>query len=350
MPRRGQIQWDYEQRVCLHLLWSHEQNLSLSERTRVYNHIFKNHLEACGVPAGGADSGKLRLQYAELRKVNNPTWEKTWASVRQPPDTDEDRALRAKLRAQIDDVLRNNERVDIAGDTRTPPETPRRTPRERKATQNPYESYTGTDPITPVQQQRGSTRTHSTSNPYVTPAASTRKRPASTQTHILAEHDEDEFTHGEAEHVLRTRVVKASSPTVEVPPFREDIVYQTPRTVNRTPKRRKATYEGEKMELMRASGKVVMLRPELHALASLPMRPVSEADAHPSPPALLFRYWHQKSHGINNDRGFTAGKFIPQRILVEPPGPPSCDNIDMNYFANHLNNTGTDQGGIPSPL
>jgi hypothetical protein len=98
MPRSGQIKWTYEQRVCLHLLWNHDQNLAPSECTRVYNHIFRDHLATCGFPAG-ADAKRVKLQYAEHTKADKPTWTATWEDVCNPPDTDEDRTLRARLAA-----------------------------------------------------------------------------------------------------------------------------------------------------------------------------------------------------------------------------------------------------------
>lgn len=349
MPRSGRIQWNYEQRVCLHLLSKHEQKLSKSERTRVYNHIFKDHLAACGFPAG-AHAGRLRIQYAEHTKAYKSTWVATWEHVCNPPDTDEDRALRARLAAQIDDVLRQGEPVGATLSVATPPQTPRRTDRARKATQNPYDWYAGPEPITPVRQQQVDVQDVATSNPYATPGPSTRKRPATIATRLPIDDDDDELLHDESDYLPKAKKTRRSSPTVEVPPFRPDVTYQTPQATKGTPKRREVVQDGEKMALMRASGKVLMLRPELHARASLPMRSVSEAEAHPALPGFVSRYWHDKSHGINSHEGFTAGKFIPQRILVEPPGPPPCANVDMNDFGNHLNNSGTDQDGIPSPL
>ena len=353
-PQAGRNRWTYEQRVCLHLLWSHEHNPSLRERTRVFNEIFATHLAACRVPSASLEAKTLNCQYAERTYTHKNTWKATWENVCHPPDTDEDRALRVKLRVQISNALRRgdraNEAINSAMPLDTPPQTPRRPERLVKATQNPYEWYESHGPVTPVPQRQVHGQAHAAPIACATPGPSTRKRPAAAASRLHLEDDDDELLHDEAEYVPKAKRARRSSPRVEVSPPPEDMDYQTPRAVDTTPKRRKVMHEGEKLELKRASGKGLMLRPELHARASLPMRPVSEADAHPAPPAALFRYWHGKSHGINSDEGFTAGKFIPQRILVEPPGPPSCAHVDMNDFANHLNNSGTDQDGTPSPL
>lgn len=42
-----------------------------------------------------------------------------------------------------------------------------------------------------------------------------------------------------------------------------------------------------------------------------------------------------------------CGRFA--RALVGPRGPPTCDAIEWNDIAQHLNNAGIDQTGVPSP-
>ena len=154
----GRNRWTYEQRVCLDMLWTDERESSPSERTRAFNLIFRHHLEACRVPGSSLTANTLNCQYAERLQRHKNTWRATWASVLQPPDTDEDRALRAKLTAQINGILRPGASVeaivDVDNAPDTPPETPRRAERSRKATQNPYEWYADPEPATPVHQQR----------------------------------------------------------------------------------------------------------------------------------------------------------------------------------------------------
>ena len=102
------------------------------------------------------------------------------------------------------------------------------------------------------------------------------------------------------------------------------------------------------MLLHRFDGAPIWLTPAEYAEAMLPLVNVTEEAAHPNPPALLFRYWHAKSHGINSETGFVSGRF--SRILVEPRGPPDCDVLEWNDVAHHLNNAGNDQTGVPSPF
>jgi hypothetical protein len=351
MPRHGQNIWDYKQRVCLHLLYTHERNISKSERTHVFNYIFNDHLTACCVPGSRLESKTLYCQYAERTYTNKNTWKATWENVCHPPNTDEDRQLRARLRAQIAEALNRSEEVDetvhVAVPPDTPPATPRRTQRVVKTTQNPYEFYEPHELITPVRQRQVRGQLYATSNAYATPGPSSRKRPAAAVSRLMFEDDDDELLHGEAEYVPRAKRARLLSPTVFVPPPPADVITRAPRTPKKSPKRR----EGANMLFVQPSGRQLMLKPKEHEQASRPLQDVTERAAHPNPPGLLFRYWHDKSHGINSSEGFVSGKFVPSNILVEPRGPPDCASIDMNDFAHHLNNrTGTDQDGIPSPL
>lgn len=349
-PQAGRNRWTYEQRVCLHLLWSHEHNPSLRERTRVFNEIFATHLAACRVPSASLEAKTLNCQYAERTYTHKNTWKATWENVCHPPDTDEDRALRAKLRVQISNALRRgdraNEAINSAMPLDTPPQTPRRPERLVKATQNPYEWYESRGPVTPVPQRQVHGQAHAASNSYATPGPSTRKRPAAAS-RLLVEDDDDELLHDEAEYVPKPKRVRRSSPRVFVSPPPDGVVARVLHTPNKSLKRR----EGANMLFTQPSGRELMLKPKEYEQASRPLQDVTEEAAHPHPPALLFRYWHSKSHGINSSEGFFSGKLMPRNILVEPRGPPDCATIDMNDFAHHLNNRiGTDQDGIPSPL
>lgn len=345
---KARNRWDYEQRVCLHLLWTHEDHLSLQERARAFNSIFREHLAAYGIPPPGLEPGTIEAQYRMLSQTTKPTWKPTWGNVRDAPDTDEERALRARLTAQIAEVLQEDDTIDVTvvGAT-TPPETPRRIERVRTAAQNPYTAYTGEDPITPVRPQRHSNaQTQAPANSYATPGPSTRKRPATTPSRLLIEEDSDDLLSDGEESFPPPKRARASSPTVMVQPLPLDILLQTPRTPGKVSRKR----VGANMPFFNPSGRSIMLKPKEYEEASRPLMDVSEQAAHPHHPAMLLRFWHSKSHGINSSEGFVSGKFVPKNLLVEPRGPPDCDAIDMNDIAHHLNNRGDDQDGMPSPL
>ena len=323
----------------------------MSERARVYNQIFKDHLNACGLP-DGAPLGRLISQYAELKStVDKSTWKATWEKICQPPDTDENRALRAKLAGQIDGILRQGESFEAAIDVNntpdTPPETPHRTGRSRKTRQNPYKWYTDPEPATPVRQRRSSAQHDVTAAPYATPGPSTRKRPAATPSRFIVEDDLDELNGNDLEYAPRTKRSRSISPDVVIQPCEEIVLTNTIATPTKS-KCRSGPREGATMLLHRFDGAPIWLTPAEHAEAMLPLVNVTEEAAHPNPPAMLFRYWHAKSHGINSETGFVSGRF--SRILVEPRGPPDCDVLEWNDIAHHLNNAGNDQTGVPSPF
>jgi hypothetical protein len=386
-PSKARNRWTYEQRVCLHLLWTHDRRPSVSERTRAFNHIFEEHLAACGVPAPGLKPGTISAQYGELAyTTDKSTWKNTWGNVRDAPDTDEDRALRARLAAQIDAVLQQGAGRDVVVlDINTPPETPgrtervrtatqspyvayaiddpafgetinvaaspetpRRTERARKPTQNPYTPYTADDPTTPFRSQGASIHPWAGFEPYATPGPSTRKRPATATAQPSVDGDSGDELNAD-EYIPRAKRIMRSSPTVQIPPSPETALIRTHKSSSKS-LYRTGGREGANMLWTNPNGRGVMLKPKEHEEARQPMKNVTEEKAHPQPPALLFRYWHGKSHGINSKEGFVSGKYMPSNLLVEPRGPPDCATMDMNDVAHHLNNRGTDQDGIPSPL
>jgi hypothetical protein len=349
-PSRPTSPWTFEQRLCLDVLWSPPfTNLSLKDRARAHNAVFQDDLTANGAPYGRTTAA-ISAQYVERTYTHRASWKVTWERVCAVPKLD--LQLREELKRKINDVLQLGESdlVDEEGNATPPPppETPRRTERVRQVTQNPYDTYADLDPITPVQQQQVRGQAYLTSNAYATPGPSTRKRPVVATSSFLVEDDDDELLHEDAEYAPKAKKARRLSPQVFLSPPPENIVAQVPRTpTTKSPKRR----EGANMLFTQPSGRELMLKPKEYEQASRPLRDVTEEAAHPFRPGMLFRYWHNKSHGINSSEGFVSGKFVPKNILVEPRGPPDCATIDMNDFAHHLNNrTGTDQDGIPSPL
>jgi hypothetical protein len=316
----------------LDLLFTHKDNPSPSERARAFNHIYRDHLEACRVPGSLLAANTLNCQYAERLLRYKNTWKATWGNVFQPPETDEDRALRARLAAQIDAVLGRGASVEAPIDVNdtpdTPPETPRRTERARKVTQNPYEWYADPEPATPVRQQRSSAHDNITVAPYATPGPSTRKRPAAIPSEFIVDGDIDELNDdNDGEYTQGSKKTRRISPDVVINPSAEIVLTNTIVTPTRS-RYRSGPREGATMLLHRFDGAPIWLTPAEYAEAMLPLVNVTEEAAHPNPPALLFRSWHAKSHSINSDNRFVSGRF--SRILVEPRGAPDCDVLEVS--------------------
>lgn len=350
-PSRQTIPWTFEQRLCLDVLWTAPfTNLTLKDRAKAHNAIFNDDFTANSTSHARTTTA-ISAQYAERLYHHKLSWKVTWERVCAVPKLDLE--LREELKRKVNDVLQLGESdpVDEEGNAMPlppPPETPRRTERVRKVMQNPCDLYADLEPSTPVPQRQLHSQAHAAMNAYATPGPSTRKRPTAAASSFSVEDDDDELLYEDAEYVPKAKKVRRVSPRVFLSPPPEYIVTQVPCTpTTKSPKRR----EGANMLFTQPSGRKLMLKPKEYEQASRPLQDVTEEAAHPYRPGLLFRYWHNKSHGINSSEGFVSGKFVPKNILVEPRGPPYCATINMNDFAHHLNNrTGTDQDGIPSPL
>lgn len=345
-PGKGMNRWTYQQRVCLSILHSPQHaNLSSKERAEVFNHIYKDHLAACSIPPPGLKRSALDCQYGERRYSDRPTWHANWGDVCSPPDTDEDRVLRERLRNEVAAALQRDEDdiIEVAVQSVTPPITPRPQHRHSMSTTTPADPYarlyatpvTGSRkrpattplrtlrmgdndeidelaaPITPPTTQRpqrvhnggAATGQNSYARSYATPGPSSRKRPAAAQSSPIDERiinladDDDE---ADAEYLPLAKRTKAPSPHVVIPSSPESVVRQRSRAVarNTQTRYRSGGREGATMLLHRMSGGPIWLTPEEYAEAMEPLINVTEEAAHPNPPAILFRYWSVKSHGL----------------------------------------------------
>lgn len=349
-PSRQTNPWTFEQRLCLDVLWTGPfTNLSLKDRAKAHNAIFNDEFSASGASHGRTTTA-ISAQYSERMYTHKPSWQAAWERVCAVPKRDLE--LREEFQRKINEVLQRGEddRVEEerpATPPPPPPGTPRRTERSRKTTQNSYDWYADPEPATPVHQRRSSTQHDVTAAPYATPGPSTRKRPAATPSRFTVEDDLDELNGDDGECVPRTKRSRRISPDVVIQPCEEIVLTNTIVTPTKSTYR-SGPREGATMLLHRFDGAPIWLTPAEYAEAMLPLVNVTEEAAHPNPPAMLFRFWHAKSHGINSETAFVSGRF--SRILVEPRGPPSCDVLEWNDVAHHLNNAGNDQTGVPSPF
>jgi hypothetical protein len=348
-PGKGLNRWTYEQRVCLHMLCTHPLKLPWSERTRIFNSLFKDHQAQCGISPPGLHKGKLSGQYGNIRHVGQACWKATWGSVREGTGEEGDRELRRRLEGRIAGLLEvggvsgdvddgrvgagvDDVRVgtgDIV-DLVTPLVTPRRSERMRKVTQNPYEQVAADELETPV---RSNANASAVANKYATPGLGSRKLPAAASSHVFAECDDanesNDDDNNDDEYTLSAKRSRRPSPRVEIPPSPEtdNIQLHSPKTPKKA-RYRTAGRKGATMLLHRLTGGPILLTPAEFAEAMLPLVNVTEEAAHPNTSAVLFRYWHPtKSHGINSEKGFVCGRFSSP--LVEPRGPPDCDKLEV---------------------
>lgn len=280
-PTGPRNNWTYKQRVVLHILWT-KHPLPCAERVRLFNRIFEHELAACGFPHG-LDLGKVSAQYAESKQTQKSTWKKTWERVFHA-SSDEDLNLRRSLQAQITKILNQG---------------------------NIGRATLGPAPVTPTGPRQ------LTSSGYATPGPSTRKRgvakpttPAVEEAHedlfqvvskrqsIFHNDDDEEYTPS------RPKKRRLTFPVVVIPPSPVSIKkHQTayapsPQKGYKATRYRSGGRPGATMLLVRMEGsKSIWLKPDEYAETQLPLVNVSEEAAHPNPPALLFRYWDDRSHG-----------------------------------------------------
>lgn len=299
-PRRSRHKWTFEQRLCLDVLWT-AQSTSLSDEDRalVFNTIFHDDVAAHGNPQG-LELGTLQAQYRERVNTGKSSWKTIWGNICATPKVD--LALRQKLQDKIDAVLQNGnaDTVQVAATAVvTPPTTPRRTDRIRKVTKSPYDIVTPV-PKTPVWAQRHLEYVQESPslNLYATPAPTARKRHAevTNDQHALVIDDFDK------DYVPRAKKIRKSSPAVVVPPSppQADTLFHNPVTPKpKRPQYRTGGREGANIPYQRFDKSTIMLKKPEYLETLEPLKRISEAAAHPkTTPAILFRYWDDKSHGL----------------------------------------------------
>jgi len=294
-PGKGRNIWDYEQRVCLEILFNHPHKATPSERVQralAFNSIFKDHQVACGVN-GGLTYSILSTQYYESTKRHNSTWVKNWGSTCAVPKQDTD--LRERLRDMIDQVLMSGDTIQVAAGPATPPATP---PGRSETTRASSGDDTGIRPAVLPQRHRRSQ--------LATPGPSTRKRPASASEITLVfdeDEEDDDYQPGPPK-----RARNARSPVVELPatpPESTALIRLHPSASKKSAKSPQKSRivgrgrPGADRPFLRPDGVTIMLKPKEYLETQQPLNIVSEEAAHPKTgPALVFRYWDEQSHGL----------------------------------------------------
>ena len=269
--------WTLEQRLCLDVLWTYRSHLSYAERARVFNHIFKSHLLSCGLEAGLTPSA-ISCQYSERHYTDRSSWKGTWARVCSKSPDPEIVDMREQLKCRIDAVLQDTDTIEVA----TPPSHPA--------------------PTTPRRRAQSTREGSSERNPYATPGLNIKKR---TFTAVTARQDDSDT---DIEYLPSPKRAKQRSPAVIVPPTPKTptprIATQTPstaitpRSAGKATKYRSGGRKGATILYHRPYGAPIWLTPAEYAETQLPLKDVSEEAAHPTPPALLYRYWDDGSHGL----------------------------------------------------
>jgi hypothetical protein len=289
-PGKGRNRWTYEQRVALDVLWQHPDDLTPSKRAQCFNAIFKDHQAACGAHGGLAYS-VLSCQYLGSTYKHKSTWAKNWGDVCAVPKLDA--GLREQLRRKIDRVLVGGDAAQVSAGAATPPATPPE--RTEVTTSSSSGSHAGKRRAAILQRYR--------EGQLITPGPSTRKRPASTPALTLVldeDEDEEDFEPGPK------RKRNARSPVVELPATPPQSIASvrlntSGTTGGKSPKKSRVPGRGRpgaNYECIRFDGTKLWLFYYEWLETQEPLIRPSEEAAHPKAgPALVFRYWSDKSHG-----------------------------------------------------
>lgn len=256
--RKKTNSWTFEQCLCLDVLWTHYRHLSDADRARIFGKIFEAHLATRGFEAG-LTTNTIKSQYAMRLRTYGPSWTGTWARICSTSPDAQVSEMREQLKSKIQEALQGTESIEVAA------------------------------PRTPSRQTQSHGERSTTRNPYATPGPSTRKRSI---TVVSARYDDSD---DELDLLHSAKRTSRPSPTVVVPPSPEIVTTQTgtaltPRSAKKVTKYRSGGREGANMLYHRLHGAPILLFPHEFAEAQLPLETVSEDAAHPTPPALLFRY------------------------------------------------------------
>ncbi|KAK3072751.1 hypothetical protein LTR53_006244 [Teratosphaeriaceae sp. CCFEE 6253] len=270
-PRGPTNTWDAEQRMALHVLYSHF-NLDAAIRTRIFNTMFHEHLLRRGIP-DGLSNRTLYAQYHERAEKHA-----IWGSICAEPSTEEQWRDRHALTSRIQALIGTDSSQQTAPVDRTQSAT-RCTPgRVREAPArfrlDPGDRETTTPaPHTPAKRI----------------ADFAPERPALKKANTGGGRDD-----GSA-HVV---VPASASPNEEIP----GVTHSTPRAMR---------------AFQRLADSMIMVTPKSLAMAKLPLVPVAEAIANWNQTGLYYRYWDYQSMGTNSPdesnrpdgSAFLAGRF-----------------------------------------
>ncbi|EMC95762.1 hypothetical protein BAUCODRAFT_24775 [Baudoinia panamericana UAMH 10762] len=272
--RGAQVRWNHEMRLTLCLLW--ELETDMSKRLAVFNTVFKDHLDACGL-ADGATVTRLRVQYCERSKTPLP---KCWQAVTNASEV-ERQAMTIKIR----------EAQASLGELPSAPLARSKVPNPPTSTSIKKRAYVQLQDIAPGQSK----------NESPIPVKRSKKRVAIVQ-------------------------VTAHSASVTVAPF----------TTPRTPKTRRV--DATVLHTCSPSGHQVWLRPDEYAKTQLDWSHVDEASIHLNLSGLLFRYWDENS-SIKLENGFIASHFKGYNIDPAPLPSINSRHFPWAMFHTHLNRT-----------
>lgn len=326
--------WTHDKRVCLHILWE-EHSLSKDERARVFNGIFKDRFAVGQSDHDSRSTKALSVERAKRHRHGSHSW-KAWQAVGNIADDAQELLMVDGMRRRVETFLRSSSNSVTS---------------QRSMSTSSFAPTTAL--LCDVEKFAKFTQSVTRKRSFTalcTPPSTTDESP-----------DSFEYT---SEPKRSCRMVRDQSPTVMIPRAshtqnHHGVIYveESSTTMDASTKNSKtdrhATAIGQSLptaksqcqsderapvSYQRMGNMPLMLSPTQYRRApptEEPYTDVSEQDAHPWLPSLLWRYWDSSSQGHNSASGFKSGRSAHAR--VPPRGPPLCKNLEWMDVLEHLN-------------
>lgn len=315
--------WTHDERLCVHILWE-EYTLSRDHRVIIFNKIFKDRF-AVGKSDLPRTLESLSKERSKRHHQGSCSW-KAWQAVRNSADDVQEQFMVYRMRTRVSGSLRSN------NEPATPPQS--------KPSNHPARTTALLCDIAKFASFAESVTSKRNITALCTP-------PSTTNEHVGG--SEDDPRPKRFRHAPRDQ-----SPTVVIPqaldvPTVQGVVYveRPPKTGHASAGTRKSLpitaspagdNERAPISYQRMGNMPLMLSPVKYKNApptEAPCHDISEEDAHPCLPALLWRYGDSSSQGANSASGFKSGRSAHAR--VPPRGPPLCKNLEWMDLLEHLN-------------
>jgi hypothetical protein len=331
--------WTHEQRVCVHILWE-EHILSSDDRAKVFNEIFKDPFVIGKSDSPSRTAKFLSRERSKRHDHGSCPW-KAWQAVSSIANDIQEQSMVDRMRRRVDSLLRSN----------SLPATP---PRSVSSNRSSHPTALLRD----IEKFANFTK------------SVTRKRNIAALCTPPSTTGEDAGGSEDAPRPKRSRhTARDKSPTVVIPKTPDTQTLQSffyvkqPSDSRAT---RRATCMKKPLSVTQIQGHSdglapvsyqrmgnlpLMLSPAKYKSApstEAPCNDISEEDAHPCLPSLLWRYWDPSSQGANSASGFKSGRRAHAR--VPPRRPPLCKNLEWMDVLEHLNPSKSLEHRIRTPF
>ena len=150
--RRSCLTWNSDLRLGLHLL-DKEFSFKITERTAIFNEMFRTHIQGCGL-IEGVSYRPLSAQLGERPQISKAH---IWAGIVKPNGTPEDDIWRDVMKDCIRQAAQRLELLDLSVETQlgTSPRTPLSIKRKRTSPSTmPLHPKIGPQPLEKVRKKR----------------------------------------------------------------------------------------------------------------------------------------------------------------------------------------------------